>query len=79
MSEQIPLSLGDLTHARDGELLRQDVNARLTVIHLQTELLQRQLRRREGLGEADRGWLESGLAGILAATRATEARVARPT
>ncbi len=79
MSEQATVSLVEWHPARDGELLRQEVNTRLTVIHLQTELLQRQLRRREGLGEADRSWLEAGLAGILAATRATEARVARPT
>lgn len=79
MSEQVTVSLDERHPARDGELLRQEVNTRLTVIHLQTELLQRQLRRREGLGETDRRWLEAGLAGILAATRATEARVARPT
>ena len=79
MSERVILSRFELNAALDGELLRQDVNARLTVIHLQTELLQRQLRRRDGLAEADRRWLEAGLASILAATRATEARVARPT
>jgi hypothetical protein len=64
--------------ALDDELLRQDVNTRLTVIHLQTELLLRQLRRHNGLAAEDRRWLEDGLATILAATRATEARVARP-
>jgi hypothetical protein len=68
---------GPLSAAFDDELPRRDVNTRLMVIHLKTELLQRQLRRRTGLTAEDRRWMEDGLAAILAATRATEARVSR--
>jgi hypothetical protein len=53
--------------------VRHEVQKRLTVItviQLQTELLQRQLRHREAIVAADRRWLEDRLATTLATTLA---------
>jgi hypothetical protein len=58
--------------------VRHEVQKRLTVItvvQLQTELLQRQLRHRETIVAADRRCLEDGLATTLAAVKALSAWV----
>jgi hypothetical protein len=55
--------------ARDPSPRRSHLLNKVTIIQLQTELLQRQLRRRDGLSEADRRWLEAALATTLRTTR----------
>jgi hypothetical protein len=61
------LSLHDPDLACDQ--VRHDLNTKLTIIAVRTELLQRQLRRGNDFSAAQRRWLEDGLADILDATR----------
>jgi hypothetical protein len=48
---------------------RADVLTKLTILQWQTELLQRQAWRRNGMSDADRRWFETHLAAILRTTR----------
>jgi hypothetical protein len=57
--------------------VRHELNMPLTVIHRQTEQLQRQLRRRNGLSDDDRRWLEAGMGSILTAARVMGAAIDR--
>jgi hypothetical protein len=55
--------------SRDPAQRRDALTTKVTIIQLQAELLRRQLRRRDGLTEADRRWLETALAPITQAAR----------
>jgi hypothetical protein len=55
--------------ARDPAQRRCMLTTNVTIIQLQTELLQQQLKRRADLTEADRHWLATALVTILQATR----------
>lgn len=50
---------------RDSRQLRHELVSALTVIQSQTRLLQRHLRRMDGLVDGDRQHLEAGLTVIL--------------
>jgi hypothetical protein len=62
---------------QDIERLRHELNTALTVLHLRTELLERQLRHRDGLSDEDRAWLAVGLAGVRASSRAISVTIKR--
>jgi hypothetical protein len=62
---------------QDIERVRHELNTALTVLHLRTELLERQLRRRDGLSDDDRAWLAAGLAGVLASSPAISVTIKR--
>jgi hypothetical protein len=51
--------------ARDPAPHRSQCLNKVTILQLQTELLQRQLVRRDGVSAADRQWLGHALATIL--------------
>jgi K+-sensing histidine kinase KdpD len=64
-------------HAPDSACheLQHDVNTTLTIIAGRAELLQRQLRRRNGFSAEQRQWLDAGLTDILDATRVVANKV----
>jgi hypothetical protein len=55
--------------ARDRALRRDVLTTKVTIIQVQADLLRRQLRRRGGLTEADRRWLETAVVTIEQAAR----------
>jgi hypothetical protein len=59
----------------DAHQLRHDLLSSLTIVCGQTQLLQRQLRRMDGVSAGDRQRLETGLAVILTAARALAIRI----
>lgn len=54
--------------ARNPAHRRDVLTTNVTIIQLQAELLRRKVRRRAGLRETDRRWLEAALATIAQAT-----------
>ena len=61
--------------ASDARQLRHDLLSSLTIVSGQTQLLQRQLRRMNGVSAGDRQCLEMGLAVILTAAHALGTRI----
>jgi hypothetical protein len=63
----------ELPMARNPPRMREVLTTNVTIIQVQAELLRRQVRRRAGLTETDRRWLESALTTIVQAAHEVSA------
>jgi hypothetical protein len=71
----MPLHSAD--EPRDSEQLHHELFSTLTVIQSQTQLLQRHLRRMDGLVDGDRERLDVGLTVILTSAHELVAKIDR--